>query len=153
MRSLAERMRAFEQRKAKLADVEAKLKLAERRSHLRRCIRIGDLAVKAGLADLSDEALYGAMLALAKEGPAAHQRWSTEGAAALAAQKPDGADRQPVVLTFATPPVAAVVETLRTCGFRYNRLLRHWEGLVDVEEASALAQSHGGVARAVTIDG
>lgn len=152
MRSLAERMRAFEQKKAKLADAEAKLKLAEKRTHLRRCIRIGDLAVKAGLAELSDEALYGAMLTLAKEGAAARQRWSVDGAAALAAQKPGSDDRQAVVMTFATPPVAGVVEALRASGFRFNRLLRHWEGLVHVEEALALADSHGGVARTVTGD-
>jgi hypothetical protein len=151
MRSLTERLRAFEQRKAKLADVEAKLKLAEKRAHLRRCIRIGDLAMKAGLAKWSEEAFYGAMLSLAAENVAKQRQWSEAGVKAFAAEKLTIDDRGPVILTFATQPVPEVVAVLRADGFRFNRLLRHWEGLARIEEAEKLAQSHGGVARSVAI--
>lgn len=151
MRSLAERLRAFEQKKAKLADVEAKLKLDEKRVHLRRCIRIGDLAIKAGLSDWSEEMFYGAMLALAGEDAAKRRKWSVEGADAFAAEKLAADDRTAVVLTFQIHPASEVVAVLRAGGFRFNRLLRHWEGLARIEDAEKLAESHGGVARSVAI--
>lgn len=151
MRSLVERVRAFEQRKAKLADAEAKLKLAEKRSQLRRCIRIGELVMKAGLADLGEETLYGGMLVLGRADEAKRRQWRAEGVEALSAQKLADEDRRPTVLTFAADPPAEAVAALRAHGFRFNRLLRHWEGLVRLEDAEALAQSHGGVAHVVGI--
>lgn len=151
MRSLTERLRTFEQNKARLADVGAKLKLAEKKSQLRRCIRIGELATKAGLADLSEEALYGAMLALAQEGEGKRRQWTVEGSKALAAKAPAADDRGPVVLTFGSYPAAATVVTLRASGFRFNRLMRHWEGLALFEEAEAMAEAYGGVARQLAV--
>jgi hypothetical protein len=64
VRSLAERMRAHEQQKARLAEQEAKLKDAERRARTRRLIEAGGLIDKAGLLDLDANALYGALLSL-----------------------------------------------------------------------------------------
>lgn len=152
MRSLPERVRAFEQKKAKLAGVEAALKLAEKKSQLRRCIKIGEMAVKVGLGDLSEEALYGAMLALARESEAKHRQWGADGLKALAAQKQVAEDDlEPVVLTFAAALAPEVAAILRASGFRFNRLLQHWEGLARLEQATSLAESHGGVARAVLV--
>lgn len=150
MRSLAERVRAFEQKKARLADTEAKLKLAEKKSRLRRCIRIGDLVMRAGLADLSDDMLYGAMMSLTRESETKRRHWAVEGAEALAAQKADE-DRGPMILTFAAHPTGATATMLRNSGFRFNRLLRHWEGLSRLDDAQALAESLGGVVRQVEV--
>ena len=63
-RSLAERLRAHEQQKAKLAEQEAKLKDAERRARTLRLIEAGGLVDKVGLLDLDSNALYGALLSL-----------------------------------------------------------------------------------------
>jgi conjugative transfer protein TraD len=63
-RSLAERIRAHEQHKARLAEQEAKLKDAERKVRTRRPIRAGGLVDKAGLFDLDSNARYGAVLSL-----------------------------------------------------------------------------------------
>ena len=57
-RSLAERLRAHEQQKAKLAEQEAKLKDAERKARTRRLIEAGGLVEKACLLDLDPNALY-----------------------------------------------------------------------------------------------
>ena len=38
---------------------------------------------------------------------------------------------------------------LRGAGFRFNKLLQHWEGLALFDEAAALAAAHGGAARPV----
>src|SRR3984957_16610863 len=62
VRSLAERMRAHEQQKARLAEQEAKLKDAERRARTRRLIEAGGLIDKAGLLDLDANGPYGALL-------------------------------------------------------------------------------------------
>jgi hypothetical protein len=63
-RSLAERLRAHEQQKARLADQEAKLKDAGRKVRTRRLIEAGGLIEKTGLLDLEANALYGALLSL-----------------------------------------------------------------------------------------
>ena len=63
-RSLAERIRAHEQHKARLAEQEAKLKDAERKVRTRRLVQAGGLVDKAGLLDLDSNALYGAFLSL-----------------------------------------------------------------------------------------
>ena len=63
-RSLAERIRAHEQHKARLAEQEAKLKDAERKVRPRRLIQAGGLVDKAGLLDLDSNARYGAVLSL-----------------------------------------------------------------------------------------
>ena len=52
VRSLAERLHAHEQQKARLAEQEAKLKGAERKARTRRLIEVGGLIDKAGLLDL-----------------------------------------------------------------------------------------------------
>jgi Conjugal transfer protein TraD len=56
-RSLAERLRAHEQQKARLAEEAAKLKDAERRARTRQLIEAGGLIEKAGLLDLEANAL------------------------------------------------------------------------------------------------
>jgi len=63
-RTLAERLRAHDQQKAKLAEAEAKLKLDERKQRTRRLVEAGALADKVGLLDLDSNALYGALLSL-----------------------------------------------------------------------------------------
>ena len=65
-RSLAERLRAHEQQKARLAEQEAKLKTAERKARTRRLIEAGGLVDKVGLLDLDSSTLYGALLSLAR---------------------------------------------------------------------------------------
>jgi hypothetical protein len=63
-RSLAERLRAHEQQKARLAEQEAKLKADERKARTRQLIQAGGLIDKAGLLELEPNALYGALLSL-----------------------------------------------------------------------------------------
>ena len=56
-RSLADRLRAHEQQKARLAEQEARIKLAERKQRTRRLVEAGALADKAGLLELDTNAL------------------------------------------------------------------------------------------------
>ncbi len=63
-RSLAKRLRAHEQQKARLAEQEAKLKDAGRKPRTRRLIEAGGLVETTGLLYLDPNALYGALLSL-----------------------------------------------------------------------------------------
>src|SRR3954469_13723750 len=80
-RTLADRLRAHEQSKARLAKQEAKLRDAERRARTRRLIEAGGLLEKAGLLGLDANALYDALLGLRETAnDRAHvERWAALG--------------------------------------------------------------------------
>jgi hypothetical protein len=156
VRSLAERMRAHEQQKARLAEQEAKLKDAERRARTRRLIEAGGLIDKAGLLDLEANALYGALLSLRDGAGDKDQvgKWAALGGRAFAHEarlRDEG--KEAVVLTFPAPLAKEATNALRAAGFRFSKIMRHWEGLAHVAEAEALAQAHGGTARLVASAG
>jgi hypothetical protein len=57
--------------------------------------------------------------------------------------------KQPIILTFPAPLSKDATVPLRVAGFRFNKVLQHWEGLARLEDAAALAKAHGGSARGV----
>jgi Conjugal transfer protein TraD len=155
VRSLAERMRAHEQQKARLAEQEAKLKDAERRARTRRLIEAGGLIDKAGLLDLDANALYGALLSLRDGATDKDQvgKWAALGGRAFAHEarlRDEG--KEALVLTFPAPLAKEATNALRQAGFRFSKIMRHWEGLSHFAEAEALATAHGGTARRVASD-
>ena len=155
MRSLADRVRSYEQQKARLADTEAKLKLAEKRARTRRLIETGGLIEKVGLSELATDALYGALLSLRSGAGNSKQldQWASAGAEAQAEDARElDRDREPIVLTFPNALSRDEALDLKTGGFRFNKVLQHWEGLARFEDARELAVSHGGKARKVSPD-
>jgi hypothetical protein len=153
-RSLAERLRAHEQQKARLAEQEAKLKDAERKARTRRLIEAGGLVEKAGLLGLDANALYGALLSLRDGVDNAKQveQWAALGGRTFtreARARDEG--KEPVVLTFPNALAKDATAPLRAAGFRFNKVLQHWEGLARFEEAQQLASAHGGTARQVAV--
>lgn len=151
-RTLSERLRAHEQQKAKLAEAEARLKLDERRQRTRRLVEAGALVEKTGLLDLDSNALYGALLSL-RDGAgdkAQVEKWTTLGGRTFDREaKARDEGKEPLLLTFTAPLSKDVTTALRKAGFRYSKVLQHWEGLARFDEASALAKAHGGTARRV----
>jgi hypothetical protein len=153
VRSLAERLRAHEQQKARLAEQEAKLKDAERKARTRRLIEAGGLVEKTGLLGLDANALYGALLSLRDgvDNPKQVEQWTALGGRAFAREarlRDEG--KEPLVLTFPSPLAKDATAPLRAAGFRFNKVFQHWEGLARFAEAEPLAASHGGMARRVT---
>jgi hypothetical protein len=151
-RSLAERLQAHEQQKARLAEQEAKLRTAERKVRTRQLIEAGGLIEKTGLLDLDSNALYGALLTLRDGATDKIQvdKWSALGGRAFARearQRDEG--KEPIVLTFSAALDRDVTITLRTAGFRFNKVFQHWEGLARPDEAEALAKAHGGTLRRI----
>ena len=151
-RTLAERQRTHEQNKARLAEAEAKLREAERKQRTRRLVEAGALADKAGLLELDSNALYGALLSL-RDGAADKKQvdqWTTLGGRAFAREarlRDEG--KEPVLLTFPGPLGKDATGALRTAGFRFSKVMQHWEGLARFEDAETLAGQHGGAARRV----
>ena len=155
-RSLAERLRAHEQQKARLAEQETKLRDAERRARTRRLIEAGALLEKAGLLELDTNALYGALLSLCDSTENKDQvtRWAALGGRAFAREarlRDEG--KEPVLLSFPGPLDKDATTALRQAGFRFSKVMQHWEGLARFAEAETLAQSYGGAARRVTATG
>jgi hypothetical protein len=152
VRSLAERLHAHEQQKARLAEQEAKLKTAERKARTRRLIEAGGLVDKAALLDLDANALYGALLSLRDGATDKKQveQWAALGGRAFAreARQRDEA-QEPIVLAFPTALDRDVTTALRAAGFRFNKVLQHWEGLARRDDAEKLATAHGGTLRRI----
>ena len=151
-RTLSERLRAHEQQKAKLAEVEAKLKLDERRQRTRRLVEAGALVEKTGLLELDSNALYGALLSLRDGADDRDQveKWAALGGRAFdreACARDEG--KEPVLLTFTTPLSKDVTTALRRAGFRYSKVMQHWEGLARPDDADVLATTHGGTVRRI----
>ncbi len=57
--------------------------------------------------------------------------------------------KEAVVLTFPAPLAKEATTTLRQAGFRFSKVMQHWEGLARFADAERLAQAQGGVARRV----
>jgi len=152
MPTLPERRRAHEEHNARFATKTAKLKDAERRQHMRRLVEAGGLIEKAALLDLDPNALYGALLSL-RDGAADKSQidqWFALGGRALAREvrrRDEG--KEAIVLTFPAALHRDVTTALRAAGFRFNKVLQHWEGLVCFAEAETLAAAHGGTLRRV----
>lgn len=127
-RSLAERLRAHEQQKARLAEQEAKLKTAERKARTRRLIEAGGLVKKTGLLDLDANALYGALLSLRDGSSNAKQveQWSALGGRTFALEaRARDEGREPIVLTSPAAFDKDATARLRAAGFRFNKVLQH----------------------------
>ncbi len=150
--TLAERQERLAQQRARLALEENRLREAERRARTRRLIEAGGLVERAGLLNLEPNALYGALLGLA--GAAADPErltgWRIVGGQAFDREaRARAAGREPLVLTAAQALPTAAAARLRGMGFRWSRVLKHWEGLAPYDEARALADELGADLRRV----
>lgn len=153
VRSLAERLRSHEQQKARLAEQEAKLRDAGRKARTRQLIEAGGLIEKVGLLDLEPNALYGALLSLRDGADDKDQigKWAALGGRTFTREaKLRNEGKDAIVLTFPSALAKDATATLRAAGFRFNKVLQHWEGMAKFDEAKTLATTHGGSARQVT---
>lgn len=151
--TLAERMARLEAQKNRLQLAENKIKTEERKQRTRRLIEAGGLIEKAGLLALEPNALLGALLSLkdaaAKETQVA--KWAAEGGRAFAREaKARDEGKEPLVIALAGSQPAPVTTALRSAGFRWSKVMKHWEGLARYEDAKALADQHGGTVRRLT---
>ena len=150
--SLAERQARLEQQRARLQREEAKVREAERKARTRRLIEAGGLVDKAGLGETEANVLYGALLEVAGKlgDPAQLSRWEAEGGRAFDREaRVREAEREPLILTLAGAQTALATARLRGLGFRWSKVLQHWEGLAVYDEARVAAEELGGTLRRV----
>jgi Conjugal transfer protein TraD len=150
--SLAERMSRLEQQRARLAEQEAKIRADERKQRTRRLIEAGSLVERAGLLDLDDHALFGALLSLAGSvgDNAKVGDWTEAGKAAINRLRADSdMPREALIVTFEAPLPTAFSTRLRGAGLRWNKVLHHWEGVANFETIAALAAEQNGSVRRV----
>ena len=145
--SLAERQARLEQQRARLQREEAKIREDARKARTRSLIEAGGLVDKAGLEELDANALYGALLEVASRmsDPDQVARWQAEGGRAFDREaKARAAAKEPLILTLVGAQPALVTARLRSLGFRWSKVLQHWEGLAVFSEAKAVADELGG---------
>jgi hypothetical protein len=153
--SLAERQARLEQQRARLQLEENRVREAERKARTRRLIEAGGLVDKASLLELDPNALYGALLGLATRlGDAAEvARWQAEGGRAFEREaRARDVEKEPLILSLDGVQPATVTARLRALGFRWSKVLRHWEGLASFDAARRAADELGGTLRRVTAD-
>jgi hypothetical protein len=98
-------------------------------------------------------ALYGALLSLRDGADDQDQiaRWAALGGRAFAREaRLRDTDKKPVLLSFPGPLAKDATTALRQAGFRFSKVMQHWEGLARFAEAETLAQAHGGAVRRVS---
>ena len=150
--TLAERQLRLDQQRAKLQMEESRLREAERKARTRRLIASGGLVDKAGLLQLDSAVLYGALLQVAADASNGErvEQWRLAGGRAFDREaKAREAGREPLILTLPSPATAPLQAQLRKAGFRWSKVLHHWEGLALHGEAAAIAAEHGGAVRRV----
>ncbi len=152
-RSLAERQQIHAQRKARLAEEDSKIALEQRKLRNRRLFEAGGLVEKAKLTELPSNALYGALLSLrdAADDPAQVERWAVLGGRAFDREaKQREAGQEAIIVTFPKLVLKPIAAALRAAGFRFNRILQHWEGLAPYDIAEHIAKENGGTARRIS---
>lgn len=154
-KSLAERRQMQQQKKARVAQEDAKLSEAERKARTQRLIKAGGLVEKAGLLDLDANALYGFLLPgrLAMEDEGQVELWAAAGGRAFAEEeKRRDESKEGFVIVFPAPLCKKAAAEMRRAGFRFSEVYGHWEAKARFEEARSLATAHGGIARKVDGD-
>ncbi|HYH23696.1 MAG TPA: conjugal transfer protein TraD [Azospirillum sp.] len=141
--TLEERLKRLEQKKAALAQEEARLKEQARKERTRLLIELGGLVVKAGLDNLRTNELLGALLTLKEKAgeESTRKEWAKAGAAVFGAE-PQG---ERLSVTFAGPIEKSLSDALRGKGLRFNRSMGLWLGVADTATIRELVAPAGGV--------
>ena len=130
IKNVAEQKIKLEQKKARVAMQETRLKLKERKMRTRALIEQGGLITKAGLDNLPSNALYGALLSL-KEQLDDNQHllsgWIVKGNSAF---NTENKRATPVILKFDDEPNSDIRAFIRSHGLRFNRFRSEWYGNV-----------------------
>ena len=121
----------LEQKKARLLQQEASIKIKERKNRTRHLIEVGGLAVKAEIEHLPTDALFGAFLSIKDsytKDPAHIDAWKKIGARAF---KLDIKNKIPIILKLAEKPEAEVRNKIRSHNLKWNAIRKEWSGLVE----------------------
>tara|TARA_B110000211_G_C13954197_1_gene497574 strand:- start:183 stop:656 length:474 start_codon:yes stop_codon:yes gene_type:complete len=120
----------LDQKKARFAMEETKLKLKERKMRTKSLIQQGGLITKAGLDHLPTNALYGVLLSIKKDlddNENLLSAWIVKGNAAF---NDESKKTTPIILKFDDEPNNDIRAFIRSHGLRFNRFRSEWYGNV-----------------------
>ncbi len=135
---------SIEQKKNRLKEQEAKLKLEERKARNRRIFEMGGLVMKAKLDHLDADQLYGALLSIAEYNERADvlSEWANKGGNAFVEEK----RTQGVLIraTFVEKPSMEVRQQLRALGLKWNSMMEEWQGVGDADKVREAVEGNKG---------
>ena len=125
---LEEKKKSLALKKSRIEAKEKWLKDKERKVRTRRLIELGGLVSKAGVEELNNNALLGALLeikeSLQDEGTV--KKWKDKGDAAF--ERDRAQNGEALIVSFNAEPPREAKDKLRDLGLRWNRFRREWQG-------------------------
>jgi len=125
---LEEEKKKLALKKSRIEAKEKRLKEKERKVRTRRLIELGGLVSKAGVEELNNNALLGALLDIKEKlkEESTVKKWKDKGAADF--EKDKAQNGEALIVSFDTEPPREVKDKLRNLGLRWNRFRREWQG-------------------------
>ena len=127
-RDLTEEKKKLALKKSRLESKEKRLREKERKVRTRRLIELGGLVSKAGIEELNNNALLGALLDIKEKikEESVIKKWKDQGAAAFEKDKAENGEA--LIVSFDAEPPREAKDKLRDLGLRWNRFRREWQG-------------------------
>ena len=115
-------------KKSRIEAREKRLKEKERKVRTRRLIELGGLVSKAGIEELNNNSLLGALLDIKEKlkEESTVKKWKDKGGAAFEADKAQNGEA--LIVSFDAEPPREAKDKLRNLGLRWNRFRREWQG-------------------------
>lgn len=131
--SLEEEKKKLALKKLQIEAKEKRIKEKERKVRTRRLIELGGIVSKAGIEDLNNNTLLGALLEIKdkKDQESNLKKWRDRGATAFEQDKVKNGE--PIVVYFDLEPPREAKEALKTFGLKWNRFRREWQGYAKKE--------------------
>lgn len=125
---LEEEKKKLALKKSRIEAKEKRLKEKERKVRTRRLIELGGLVSKAGIEELNNNALLGALLDIKErlKQESTVKKWKDKGAVAF--EKDKAQNGEALIVSFDAEPPREVKDKLRNLGLRWNRFRREWQG-------------------------
>lgn len=135
------RLKELAEKKQKLKFQERQLHEKSRKQKTKRMIEVGSIASKFGIDVFDDQTITGAFAEIQeKSQPAQLEIWKKKGEAL------SKRSLTPLLVSFGQEPSDDVKMTLKTLRFKWNSMLRLWQGYGIKDEIEKLVQAfHGKV--------
>ena len=146
---LEEEKKKLALKKSRIEAKEKRLKEKERNVRTRRLIELGGLVSKAGVEELNNNALLGALLDIKEKlkEESTVKKWKDKGAAAFERDKAQNGE--PLIVSFDAEPPREAKDKLRDLGLRWNRFRREWQGYAKKETLEENLKEFGALVESV----
>ena len=147
--NLEEEKKKLALKKSRIEAKEKRLKEKERKVRTRRLIELGGLVSKAGVEELNNNTLLGALLDIKEKlkEESTVKKWKDKGAAVF--EKDKAQNGEALIVSFDAEPPREAKDTLRNLGLRWNRFRREWQGYAKKELLEKELEAFGARVEAV----